>query len=102
MAVGDLRRFEPAVASVVLLGIVAESQHRAVLTKFSKVPSVLRSTPLDDHSIILTSERGDVTIYLAAADQAGTAMVWHTGSRGHVDLLQARATALGLELAGGV
>ena len=100
-AVGDLRRYEPAVASVVLLGIVPDSKRRAALTAFSRLPFVLRSEHDDDHSITVSTERGDLTLHLASPDQAGTAMVWHTGSRRHVDLLQARASALGLELADG-
>ncbi len=100
-AVGDLRRYEPAVASVVLLGIVADSKRRAALTAFSRLPFVLRSKDADDRSITVSTERGDLTLHLASLDQAGTAMVWHTGSRGHVDALQARASALGLDLADG-
>jgi DNA polymerase (family 10) len=99
MAVGDLRRYEPAVTSVVLLGIIADSQRRPVLTAFSRLPSVVRSDRLDDRGITLTSDRGDLTLYLASADQAGTAMVWHTGSPAHIDLLKVRATVLGLEFA---
>ena len=101
MVVGDLRRYEPAVASVLLLGIVPDSKRRTVLTALSRLPSVLESECVDDRSITVSTERGPLTVHLASPEQAGAAMVWHTGSRRHVDVLRARARALGFELADG-
>jgi DNA polymerase (family 10) len=101
LAVGDLRRFEPAVESVSLLGVVADTNHRTVLTAFSRLPSVLRFEKPNDHSIRLVTERGDLTVHLTSPDQAGAARTWHTGSSRHVDLLQARALERGLDLSEG-
>ncbi len=99
--VGDLRRFEPAVESVNLLGVAADSSRRSVLTALSRLPSVLRFEKSNDRSITLFTERGDVTVHLTPPDQAGAARVWHTGSSAHVDLLQTRALERGLDLAEG-
>ena len=99
--VGDLRRFEPAVESVNLLGVAADSTRRSVLTALSRLPSVLRFEKSDDRSITLFTDRGDVTVHLTSPDQAGAARAWHTGSSRHVDLLQARARERGLDLAEG-
>jgi DNA polymerase (family 10) len=43
--------------------------------------------------------RGPVTLHLAAPDEAGAALVWHTGARAHVAQLQARGERLGLRFA---
>src|SRR5258705_7595682 len=99
-AVGDLRRFEPAVESVHLLGVAADSSRRSIQAALSRLPSVLRFEKSNDSSIKLFTERGDVTVHLTPPDQAGAARVWHTGSSRHVDLLQTRALERGLDLAG--
>jgi DNA polymerase (family 10) len=101
IAVGDLRRFEPAVESVRLLGVVADSSRSTVLAGLSRLPSVLRFEKPNDRSIRLSTERGDVTVYLTSPDQAGAALAWHTGSSRHVELLQARARECGLDLSDG-
>jgi DNA polymerase (family 10) len=97
-AVGDLRRFEPAVESLTLLGVARDVNQPAVLTSFSRLPSVLRCEKRGDRGIALFTERGDMTIHLTSPDQAGAACAWHTGSSRHVDLLQARARDRGLDL----
>jgi DNA polymerase (family 10) len=99
--VGDLRRYEPAVAAVILLGIVPDSERLTVLTAFSRLPFVVVSKQHDDGSITVTTERGNLILHLAPPDQAGAAMVWHTGSRTHVDLLRARARERDLRLSDG-
>ena len=38
IAVGDLRRYEPAVSAVALLGIAPASEHRAILKAFTRLP----------------------------------------------------------------
>jgi DNA polymerase (family 10) len=52
-------------------------------------------------SVTAGTARGEVTFYLTPPDQAGAAFVWHTGSRAHVDQLQARALRLGLRFTDG-
>ncbi len=99
--VGDLRRFEPAVESVTLLGVATASSRRSVLTALSRLPSVLRFEKSNDRRITLVTERGDVTVHLTSPDQAGAARAWHTGSSQHVDLLRSRGLERGLDLSEG-
>jgi DNA polymerase (family 10) len=101
MPVGDLRRYEPAVTGVALLGIVADADRLAALTAFSRLPFVVRSEITDDRCITVATDRGQLTLYLSPPDQAGAAMIWHTGSHSHVGLLQTRARARQLQLSEG-
>lgn len=98
IAVGDLRRFEPAVTAVVLLGIAPPTEHRAVITAFTKLPIAFASRQINDASVLISTERGVVTLHLASPDQAGAALVWHSGSTSHVMALQDRADSRGLRL----
>jgi DNA polymerase (family 10) len=99
-AVGSLRRFAPAVGDVALLGVVASARHTQVLNAFSRLPSVLAVSARDSSSISVETTRGPAALYLAPPDQAGAALVWHTGSRAHVAQLQTRGERLGLRFAG--
>lgn len=97
-AVGSIRRFAPAVGDVALLGIVPEFRHKQVLGAFARLPVVLEVTAHTSSSVTVNTMRGMVTLHLAPGDQAGAALVWHTGARTHVAQLQARAEQLGLHL----
>lgn len=100
-AVGSLRRYAPAVADVALLAVVPSERHAHVLQAFSRLPLVAGVVSKEPSSIAVETTRGPVTLYLAVPDQAGAALVWHTGTRGHVAALQARAETLGLRFADG-
>jgi DNA polymerase (family 10) len=91
ITVGDVRRFEPAVSSVEVLGIAPASEHRAILTAFSRLPLAFGSRENSEHSVTIGTDRGTVTVHLTAPDQAGAALVWHTGSPLHVAALRERA-----------
>src|SRR4029079_19195301 len=45
-----------------------------------------------DRSVKIVTDRGAVTIHLTTPEDAGAALVWHTGSPAHVEALQQRAT----------
>jgi DNA polymerase (family X) len=93
--VGSLRRFSPDVGDVSLLAAASRAQHREVLDALAGLPyvtGVARRTPA---SITLDTDRGPVTVHLTTPEQKGAALVWHTGSRQHVDQLRARARRLG-------
>src|SRR5262245_36019973 len=94
MAVGDLRRYEPEVSSVALLGIAPDSQRRSVLTRFSKLPFVRQSEQTDDRSISVETDRGQLSLHVAPPDQAGAALISLTGSIAHVEWLENRAESL--------
>ena len=95
-AVGSLRRFAPDVGDVTLLGVAPVSRIGHVLRAFARLPVVAEVTATGPASVTTKTTRGDVTIHLTSPEQAGAALVWHTGSRAHVDELRARAQRVGL------
>lgn len=98
ISVGELRRYEPAVSSVEILAVAAPSDRRAVLSGFARLPVAGLSREPDDRTIIIVTDRGSVTLHLTTPEEAGAALVWHTGSRSHVAALQQRAVTRGLDL----
>jgi len=101
MPVGDIRRFEPAVASVELLGIAPEAEHDAILTSVARLPLVMVSKRDDPHTIAASTDRGQFVLHLAPPADAGAALAWHTGSRRHIARLQQRAAERGLRFDSG-
>ncbi len=99
--VGSLRRFSPDIGDVALLGVAPAGRHRRVLDGFARLPSVTAIVNRDPSSITVLTERGTVRLLLTAPEYSGTALVWHTGSRAHVALLQRKAEHLGLSLTDG-
>ena len=97
IAVGELRRYEPAVTSVDVLAIAAASEHAAILSRFARLPIAIVSREFSARSVKVVTDRGPVTIYLAIPEDAGAALVWYTGSPEHVEALQHRAAARGLQ-----
>jgi len=95
ISVGDVRRYEPAVGSVEVLGVAAAAEHRAVLSRLARLPIAIVSQPRDD-SIRIVTERGPVTVHLTIPEDAGAALVWHTGSSAHISALRQRAAERGL------
>ena len=93
---GSLRRFAPDVGDVTLLGVAPVSRVGHVLRAFARLPVVAEVTATGPASVTTKTTRGDVTLHLTSPEQAGAALVWHTGSRAHVDELRARAQRLGL------
>jgi DNA polymerase (family 10) len=94
--VGSLRRFCPDIGDVSLLGITARGRHRRALDAFAALPVVLEVMSRDTSSIVVRTDRGQVRLVLAAPDEAGSAFVWHTGSRAHVEQLRQRAERMGV------
>ena len=101
ISVGDIRRFEPAVSSVEVLAVAAASEHRAILSRFARLPIAMVSRERDDRSLKIGTDRGPVTIYLTIPEDAGAALVWYTGSPDHVETLQQRAAGRGLQFRDG-
>jgi DNA polymerase (family 10) len=91
ITVGDVRRFDPAVRSVEVLGIAPAAEHRDILTAFTRLPLSVGSRQIGEHSLTIGTDRGTATIHLTAPDQTGAALVWHTGSSSHVAALRQRA-----------
>jgi DNA polymerase (family 10) len=94
--VGSLRRFAPDIGDVTLLGIAPQARHAQALDAFAALPVAGEVLDREPASITVRTDRGPVRLLLAVPEQAGTALVWHTGSRAHVALLEQRAAQLGV------
>jgi DNA polymerase (family 10) len=101
VTVGEVRRFEPAVRTVSVLGVAPQSEHHTIFDALARMPIAIASRQSDDHSVIVGTDRGRVTVHLATPDEAGAALVWHTGSSAHLTALRARAIARGLRFENG-
>ena len=98
---GSLRRFAPEMGDVAMLAVAHAQQHGDVLDGLSRLApsvSVLRRT---DTSIALSTEKGPLAIHLSTPQDAGAALLWHTGSRQHTSALRARARARGYDFGDG-
>jgi DNA polymerase (family 10) len=95
-AVGRLRRYVPEPGDVTLLGVAPAARHQEVLAAFARLPIVTAGARVDGTSITIGTDRGPVTVHLAAPEDAGAALVWYTGSRRHTTRLRDRARTAGL------
>ncbi|MGH9239466.1 MAG: PHP domain-containing protein, partial [Vicinamibacterales bacterium] len=92
---GSLRRFAPAVGDVSLLAVAPAAAHHDVLTGFARLTAAVILARSATH-LIIGNARGTVSVHVAVPEEAGSALVWHTGSRTHTSALQTRAQRLGL------
>src|SRR5581483_7645541 len=93
--VGSLRRYAPDVGDVSLLAVVAAATQKHVLRSFARLPIVTDINTERPCSVSVVTARGPVTLHVSAPHDAGASLVWHTGSRSHVEQLQARARRFG-------
>ena len=88
--VGSLRRFAPDIGDVSLLGVAPLSRHRQAARRVRATSRRHRRprprSRVDDGA---DRARARSTLLLAVPEHAGSALVWHTGSRAHVAQLQA-------------
>jgi DNA polymerase (family X) len=99
---GSLRRWAPDIGDVSLLAVAQAATHHEVLDGFLKLPimsAVLARLP---SSVEASTERGRVWLHVTTPEDAGAALVWHTGARRHTQLLQQRASRIGLVLRDGL
>lgn len=101
LPVGGLRRAVPEVRHVALLATVEQDRHAPVVRDLTRLPMVT-GVRAEGSSVELITGRGLITVHLTTPDHAGAALVWHTGSRTHLDLLRARASARDLRFEGPV
>jgi DNA polymerase (family 10) len=101
LAAGGLRRFTPAPYGAVLVAISDETRHDEVLSGFSKLSLVRVVLDRTTSSLRVSTDRGPLEVQVSSPQVAGAALVWHTGSRRHVNWLQARAVTLGFTFADG-
>jgi DNA polymerase (family X) len=93
---GSLRRWAPDIGDVSLLAVAEPAAQDEVLDGFLRLPPVTAVLARLPSSVEAATERGRVWLHVTSPEDAGAALVWHTGSRTHTDLLQARASRLGL------
>ncbi|MGE0591433.1 MAG: DNA polymerase/3'-5' exonuclease PolX [Vicinamibacterales bacterium] len=98
---GGVRRFAPDVGSVTLLAIAPPEIHALFLRGVAGLQGVRAVVPRDAGGFVAHTDRGGVTLHVESPEHAGAALVWHTGSRGHIGLLRARAQTFGLAFEAG-
>lgn len=94
--VGSLRRHAPDIGGVSLLALADAHRHAELLDAFGRLPSVTGVISQSPAHVVVTTDRGDVTLYVASPEQAGSALAWHTGSKAHREQLRQRGTRMGL------
>jgi DNA polymerase (family 10) len=99
---GSLRRWAPDIGDVSLLAVAQPAAHDEVLDGFLKLAPVTAVMARLPSSVEAATERGCVWLHVTAPEDAGAALVWHTGTRRHTAMLQERATRAGLVLRDGL
>ncbi len=101
MPVGGLRRFRPDVGNVALFASVHASGREQLLRAFTTLPSVRSVAAQTSSGATVVTGRGQVTLHVADPVVGGAALVWFTGSHGHVHAAAGLAAGRGLRFAGG-
>jgi DNA polymerase (family 10) len=101
VSAGSLRRYAPDVGGVVLIAVADSSRTADVLNGFATLPTVSAVLAQTARSIALTTSRGPISVHVVPPAQRGAAMIWHTGSRPHVEQLTVRAARFGFRFADG-
>ena len=99
---GSLRRWAPDIGDVSLLAVAQPAAHDEVLDGFLKLAPVTAVMARLPSSVEAATERGRVWLHVTAPEDAGAALVWHTGTRRHTTMLQERATRAGFVLRDGL
>ena len=98
--VGSLRRMSPDVGDVSLAAMVDDPFKPRLLHAFTRLPSAVSVVAESDTGARIRTERGEVTLHAVPREHAGAALVWLTGSIGHVHRLASIAAERGLEYRG--
>jgi len=98
---GSLRRFAAEIGDVALLAVAAQDRQKDVLDGLAVLTPSVSVLRRSEKSMALNTEKGPVAIHLAAPEDAGAALLWHTGSRRHTDGMRARASARGYDFVDG-
>jgi DNA polymerase (family 10) len=102
LPLGSLRRWAPDIGDVSLLAVARPAVHDEVLEGFLRLPPVTAVLSRLPSSVEAATERGRVRLHVTAPEDAGAALVWHTGTRRHTQQLQIRANRIGLVLRDGL
>jgi DNA polymerase (family 10) len=98
---GSLRRFAPDIGDISLLAIAPAQEHSNLLTGFARLPASAAILSRSLAHVTIGNERGAITLHVVVPEEAGSALVWHTGSVAHTGQLQARAQRMGLSFDSG-
>jgi DNA polymerase (family 10) len=96
LPLGSLRRWAPDIGDVSLLAIAQPAAHNEILDGFLALPPMTSLLARLPSSVEAVTDRGRVRLHVAAPEDAGAALVWHTGARRHTTQLQTRASRMGL------
>jgi DNA polymerase (family 10) len=99
--VGSLRRMAPDVGDVSLVAPVEEAYKSRLLRSFTTLPAAVGILTQSETAARIKTERGEVTLHVVPREHAGAALVWLTGSVGHVHRLASVAADHGFEFASG-
>jgi DNA polymerase (family 10) len=102
LPLGSLRRWAPDIGDVSLLAVAQPAIHDQVLEGFLRLPLVSAVLARLPSSAEAATDRGRVRLHVTAPEDAGAALVWHTGARRHTEQLQARAGRIGFVLRDGL
>lgn len=89
--VGSVRRFSPDIGDMALLTALSPSHHADALERLATLPMVTSELGRTASMVSVMTTKGRATFLLAAPDQLGAALIWHTGSRRHTEALRVRA-----------
>lgn len=92
--VGSIRRFEPTVGDILLLGATSAPREAIAAIAAGIEPADIRHR--GEQTLSMMVEREEINLRLVSREVFGCALVHYTGSKAHVDLLRARAKARGL------
>ena len=95
---GSLRRWAPDIGDVALLAVAQPAAHDDVLDGFLRLPFVTAVLARLPSCVEVSTDRGRVRLHVTTPEDAGAALVWHTGARRHTEQLQERAKTMGLVL----
>ncbi|MBI2755863.1 MAG: DNA polymerase III [Chloroflexi bacterium] len=96
---GSARRMQETVGTVVLVAEAGESGPTRLVETFVHLPNVTEVLERGARTARVRLYGGiEARLHVAAAATSGAALLWHTGARGHVAGLEARARFAGLHL----
>ena len=98
--VGSLRRMAPDIGDVSLFVAADPAERARLLRAFTTLPSRTAILSESESGAAIATARGNVTLHVAPPAVAGAALVWLTGSVGHVHVLAGEAAVRGLRFAG--
>ena len=82
---GDIRRYEPLVSSVVVVGRASDPP--GAIEALSRTNTVLHRS---GRRVILLTREGEIDVRIAAPDEYGTVLFTATGSRAHLQAMRQR------------